>query len=219
MLRRLGLLMVGLVCLGDEVSGPGRDTLQRTPWGSFYLERATLGAHRVLPSNGDLRIQSSQGEVVVSGGLGGDFRLRCGSDQLTVRSGVGTLDVQWGSRLWSLRRQAGRLALEATEPRDRVVFERNGEDFTIKGARGFLEVRRRPGVLALRSSAGEATFTSGIEGTSASGQAPERMPYVGRGLYLTFHGVGLFVDLEAFFPMPELAAWTEGRSILDPLPR
>lgn len=219
MLRRLGLLMVGLVCLGDEVSGPGRDTLQRTPWGSFFLERATLGAHRVVPSNGDLRIQSSQGEVVVRGGLGGDFRLRCGTDELTVRSGLGALDIRWGRRSWSARLQNGRLTLEASDPRDRVVFERNGGDFAIKGSRGFLEVRNRPGELTLRSSAGEATFTSGIEGSSVRGQAPERMPYVGRGLYLSFHGVGLFVDMGAFFPMPELATWTEGRSILDPLPR
>ena len=49
-----------------------------------------------------------------------------------------------------------------------------------------------------------------------AGPALDKIPYLGHGIFIPFHGVGIFVDLLKLFPMPEVAEWTEWKAVLEP---
>ncbi len=49
-----------------------------------------------------------------------------------------------------------------------------------------------------------------------SGLPVDQIPYLGRGVYISFHGVGILIDVARLFPMPEVAEWNEWKPVLGP---
>ena len=44
--------------------------------------------------------------------------------------------------------------------------------------------------------------------------AMNQYPYIGRGLFISFHEIGIFVDMPKLFPIPEVAEWIEWKAIV-----
>lgn len=215
------LLLCGAVppLAADDVCGPGRTTLRRTWWGGIFYEPAALGPHRLTDQPNDVRLVTVEGEVAVLGSELDGFRLVRGREQLTVRATPNNVEVRWGDRVWSARVQPGRLDLRSAEPADTLEFTRNANSFTIRGARGVVTGTDNFGTLTLRSPAGTSVVRRHLGLLEVQGALLGQVPYLGSGLTLRFHGVGLFLDLRRLFPLPELDAWWEWKPLLLPVGR
>ncbi|HJW09891.1 MAG TPA: hypothetical protein VJ483_09670 [Holophagaceae bacterium] len=213
-LRALLLLTGCMGCRADDVSGPNHATLIRTAWGSIFYDPVTLGAHQLDVKPNDIRIRSARGEVKVLGSEANDFRLTFEREVLTIKGDVLNLDIRWHDKAWSLRSQYGRFTLASNAPPDTVTFERSGNTFTIKGAKGFMTATSNFGTLSIKSSAGNATVTYDLGNRTFSGVPLDQLPYLGRGVFISFHGLGILIDMAKLFPMQELGEWIEWRPIL-----
>lgn len=208
------LLATALPGFADDISGPGRTTLMSTRWGSIYYTSGTQGPQQVEPRIEGIRLRFAEGEVKVQGSDADGYRLLAGNEVMTIRLNFGDLDIRWGDRAWTVRSMNGRITLTSSDPKDTVVFDRDGNRFTLKGDRGTVSVHTNFGTLTVKSPVGDAVVADNGGTRTFSGVAMERIPYLGRGLFISFHGVGVFVDMAKFFPMPEVAEWSEWKSML-----
>ncbi len=124
------------------------------------------------------------------------------------------MDVRWQDKAWTVRTQNGRCTLVSNSPRDTVVFERTANTFTVKGAIGFVAVNSNPGTLTIKSSAGSASITDSLGNRTFSGVGLDQLPYLGRGVFISFHGVGILIDMTKLFPMPEVQGWNEWKPVI-----
>jgi len=202
----------------DEHSGPNRTTLLSFPWGSLCYE-SSPGLPVKLTSTGDgFRITSPRGPVAIESTDPDTFRLTWGDDYLTVHQDGTTLELRGQDRAWTLRSQSGRWYLISSNPPDNLVFTRSERTFTIQGAQGRVTVHGPAEHLNIHSPLGR-TWVEVRNGRATLAGAPlERIPYLGRGVYIPFHGAGVFIDLARQFPMPELDEWLGWRPILAPQP-
>jgi hypothetical protein len=210
----LSLLLLGSAwCRADGVSGPGRTTIQHFAWGSFYHEHTGVGAYDLATTRDGFRFTSDRGEVTIRvTGVNG-YRFECGKDHLNLEQNLRDLKIHGAGGSWTLVSRNGTTTLAATVPRDTVVFSRNANTFTVKGAKGQVTVTSQFEKLRIESPLGTATVTSGSGHRTVAGIDPGRIPYLGRGLFIPFHGVGIFIDMAVVFPMPEVAEWAEWRPI------
>ncbi len=199
----------------DDASGPSRSTIQKLAWGSIYYEPGKQGGCQVEPTSDGYRFTSSQGEVVIKGSEANGYRLSWGREFLTINQTNGDLEVHVQDKTWTVRSVNGRVTLTSSSPRDTIAFERSANTFTIAGGKGKVAVSTEFGNLLLKSSQGTTTVTSDSGKRTFAGPALEQIPYLGRGLFIPFHGVGVFVDITKRFPMPELTEWVEWKAILD----
>ena len=214
MLFAICLLIGGSECWADDVSGPHHTTIKRTSWGSIFYDPVALGTHKYDFNLEDIRIKSSRGEVRVVGSENSGYRLICGDDVLTVKSNFSDVDIRWKDKSWSLKLKNSRFILAMNAPKDTVVFDRNANSFTIKGDKGFVTVNAAPGEVSIKSSVGQATLTNYLGSRSFSGVALDQIPYFGRGVYISFHGVGVLIDMIKIFPVSEVAEWIEWKPMV-----
>ena len=200
----------------DDASGPNHWTIVTTSWGTLFYDPVATGPHLFESGLETYRIKSSRGEVRISGSDVNGYRLTSGRDVLTISPNTSGWTFQWQQKAWTLRSQNGTYSLTTTDPKDSVTFERNSNTFTIKGSRGFLTVHSNPNLLTLTSSAGIATIATNLGSRSFAGVDIHQLPYFGRGVYISFHGVGVLIDLFKLFPTWEVAGLLEWRPILGP---
>ena len=204
---------------GDALSGPSRTTIQNLSWGTIYFDASRLGACEMKPTLDGFQLTSNQGRVVIKGSEADGFRLSCGPDSLTLLplNGGGGIEIQGKDRSWSLRSMNGDLTLISSKPKDTLVFKRSGNSFSIKGSKGLVTVTSESGnLLSIRSPLGVTTVTNYLGERSFTGPALDQIPYLGRGLFIPFHGAGLFIDVTRVFPMPEFSEWVDWKPILQP---
>lgn len=200
----------------DDLSGPNHTTIKRTAWGSIFYDPLSLGNHQYNYKLDDIQIKSNSGEVRIIGSENSGYRLRCGPDEMTITSNFSGFEIRWREKVWSLEILNGRYTLKSNSPKDVIVYERNGNDFTVKGSNGFVAVNSIPGALSIKSSLGNASVSSYMGSRSFSGVALDQLPYFGRGIYISFHGVGLLIDMLKLFPRPEMAEWIEWKPLIGP---
>jgi hypothetical protein len=173
-----------------------------------------MGTHKYEYKLDDILIKSRFGEVRIIGSENSGYRLRAGFDELTIASTFSGFQIRWNKKSWSLEVLNARYTLSSNSPTDVIVFERDGNNFTIKGTNGFVSVNTQPGVLSIISSAGNGTITNYMGSRSFSGIAIDQIPYLGRGIYISFHGVGLLIDMLKLFPRPEMSEWIEWKPLV-----
>lgn len=212
------LLSSSLWGRGDLSSGPSRNTILTTSWGTIYYEPASLGPYQLVSTNGDFTLTSRQGKVAITGGEADGFKLTCGADTLTILglNGGGGIEVREKPQKWTLRLSNGTLTLDSTSPKDKVVFNRNANTFTIQGGKGMVTVDSEPNELTIHSPLGESHIKSDYGTRSMSGPELDAIPYLGRGIFIPFHGAGVFLDISKLFPMPEVAEWLDWKPVLQP---
>ncbi len=203
-------------CLGDDVSGPNRSTIQSFSWGSLYYEPGLLGPYQFETTNGGFRLNSKQGEVSIQGTEVNGYQLTWGKDILTISQNGVDLDIRGKDKAWTLRSLNGSYTLVSSSPKDTLVFERNANTFSIKGAKGLVTATLDFQTLRIKSPLGTATLINDIGKRTLSGIGLDQIPYLGRGLFIPFHGVGIFIDIARLFPMQEVAEWVEWKPILGP---
>lgn len=213
-IRMAGLVLcVGFGCLADDVSGPNRTTLQSTAWGSFFYEPSKLGSSQVETGAGNFRLISNQGKVEVEGSQAMGFKVSCGRDQMTINDfNFGNLEIRSKDLSFTLTNENGKLTISYA--RDTLVLYRNANFFSIKGGRGTVSVNSQPDEVTVQSPAGLTKITTTYDRRGISGPGFDRVPYLGRGIYLSFHGLGIFIDVARLFPMPEVMDWVEWKPIL-----
>ncbi len=210
------LLLSQLPAQADDLSGPNHSTILRTAWGSIFYDPIFMGNHKYEYKLDDILIKSRFGEVRIIGSENSGYRLRSGSDELSVASTFSGFQIRWNKKSWSLEVLNARYTLSTNSPKDVIVFERDGNNFTIKGTNGFVKVNTQPGVLSILSSAGNGSITNYLGSRSFDGVAIDQIPYLGRGIYISFHGVGLFIDMLRLFPRPEMSEWIEWKPLIGP---
>jgi len=201
-------------CLGDAVSGPDRSTIQGFPWGSIYYEPGSAGAYQLDPTSEGFRFHSNQGDVTISRTNVNGYRLGCGQDALTITQNMADLEIRGPDRSWTVRSRNGQCTLACSSPRDTVVFDRNANTFNIKGGKGLVTGTTQFEKLQIKSPLGTSTVTTAFGQRTFSGVPLDQIPYLGRGLFIPFHGVGVFVDMARLFPIPEVAEWVEWKAIV-----
>jgi len=152
--------------------------------------------------------------VIIQGTEVNGYRLTWGREFLTISQSGMDLDIRGQDKNWILRSQSGRYTLISSSPKDTLVFDRNANTFNIKGVKGLVTVTTEFQTLRIKSPLGTTTIISDIGKRTLSGIALGQIPYLGRGLYIPFHGVGIFIDMARVFPMPEVAEWIEWKPIL-----
>jgi len=200
--------------LADNVSGPGCSTIQRFPWGSIYYEHNGNGPYQLDPIWDGFRFKSNQGQVTIEVVHVNGYRLSCGQEVLTLGQNLLNLDIQKQEQRWTLHAMNGNFTLESSFPRDTLVFTRNANTFTVKGGQGTVTGTTQFEKLNINSPLGTSTITTNMGHRTVSGVALDQIPYLGRGLYIPFHGVGIFIDMMKMFPMPEIAEWIEWKPIV-----
>jgi hypothetical protein len=206
---------IALGAHGDPSSGPSRTTIQRASWGTLYYEPAKGGACQLEPTSDGFRFTSSEGEVGIQGSEANGYRLTWGRESLTITAanGGGGLDLHLQDRQWSLRTMNGDLTVTASSPKALLLFTRINNGFAIKGSQGTVRATTEWGNLKIESPLGLTTVTLQNGKRVFAGPALDQIPYLGRGLFIAFHGVGVFLDLTRFFPMPEVAEWLDWKPI------
>lgn len=192
--------------------------MESLSWGTIYYEPSRLGSCKLSQTPGEFKLKSPAGEVVIQGSEAMGFRLSCGPDILELRpvNGGGGLDIRGQGRSWSLRISNGTVTLSSTTPKDTVVFRRNANTVLIEGARGSVTIVSEGGDLRIKSPLGVTEITGRPGAREFRGPALDRIPYLGRGVFIPFHGAGVFLDLAKAFPLPELAEWVDWRDVLNP---
>jgi hypothetical protein len=203
-----------LPCVADDLSGPNHSTLRRTSWGTFFYDPVAMGPHQFESTVEEFRIKSRTGEVRLVGSDINGYRLTCGADLLTVRMTNGDLEIRWQEKVWTWRSQNSAYTLTSTVPKDSIQFERNANAINIKGSQGSASIYWNPGTLTIKSSAGTVTVTNYLGNRAFSGIGLDQVPYLGRGVFISFHGLGLLIDVQKLFAMPEVAEWNEWKPIL-----
>jgi len=203
-------------CLGDDISGPNRWTFQRLPWGTLYYEPGSIGPFQFETTTDGFRLRSNQGEVTIQGTEANGYRLTWGKELLTISHNGGDLDLRIKDRTLTLRSQNGRCTLASSSPKDTLVFERSANTFSIKGAKGQMTATAEFQKLSITSPPGTTTIISEVGKRTLSGIGLDQIPYLGRGFYIPFHGVGIFIDMAKVFPMQEVGEWIEWKPILKP---
>ena len=203
-------------CLADDISGPNRWTFQRLSWGTLYYEPGSIGPFQFETTTDGFRLKSNQGEVTIKTTEVNGYRLTWGKEILTISQSGGDLDIQGQGRSLSLRSQNGRCTLTSSSPKDTLVFERNANTFTIKGAKGQMTATTEFQKLHITSPMGTTTIVSEVGKRTLTGVGLGQIPYLGRGFYIPFHGVGIFIDMAKVFPMQEVGEWIEWKPILGP---
>lgn len=200
----------------EDASGPGRTTLQTWSWGTVYYEPASLGACTVTRTPDGLRFVSGQGQVTISGSDAMGLTLAWGDQKLTVKSlsAAGGVAVRSGAEAWTLAIRNGDLTLTSSAPADTVSFSRGVNTFTIQGGLGTVKGTSKLGDVTIVSPLGTTAIVNRMGSLTFSGPPLAQVPYLGRGLFLPFHGVGVFLDLGRFFPLPEVAQWVRWRPVL-----
>lgn len=203
---------------GDTLSGPSRSTIQDLSWGTIYFEPGKLGACELKPTLDGFQLTSNLGQVVIKGSEANGFSLSCGSESLTLNpvNGGGGIEIHGQGKRWSLRTVNGTVTLASSAPRDTLVFKRNANTFSIEGSKGTVTVTSEAGDLRIQSPLGVTTITNRYGTRTFSGPVFDKIPYLGRGLFIPFHGVGLFIDVARVFPMNEVAEWTDWKPLLQP---
>lgn len=208
------LMLTSFGSYGDDVSGQGRATIQLFPWGSLYYDQNGADSFQFEPTSSGFRFRSGAGEVVIqTTGVNG-FRFSCGTDLMTLAQDMLNIDVQGQGRTWTLTCSNGNCTLVTSNPPDRVTYTRNANAFNIKGSQGEVSGKTNFGNATITSPLGTSTVTTNLGQRTASGVAIQRIPYLGRGFYIPFHGVGVFIDLGKVFPMPEVADYVEWKPIV-----
>ena len=204
--------------VADERSGPNRTTLLSFPWGSLCYE-SSPGLPVQLTSIGNgFRITTPQGPVAIETTDPDTFRFTWGDDYLTVHQDGTTLELRGRDQAWTLRSQTGRWFLTSSNPPDHLVFSRTRQTFTIQGAQGRVTVHGPAEQLHIASPPGR-TWAVVRNGQAALAGVPlAQVPYLGRGVYIPFHGAGVYINVAQQFPMPELDEWLGWQPILEPRP-
>lgn len=203
-------------CRGDDTSGPNRSTIWKCSWGTIYFEPGTTSNMNLETTNDGFKFKSDQGEVSIKGSEVNGYRLTGGNEVLIINANDGDLEIKGQDKSWTLRSQNQRWTLKSSHPRDTVIFERGDGSFTVKGEKGFVTVSRDAGTLHVKSPRGTAKVTSEYGNRIISGFPISQVPYLGRGLYIPFHGAGIFIDVARKFPMQEVAEWVDWKPILEP---
>lgn len=205
-------LLVGGAVTADDRSGPGRATLQSYAWGTVSFDKVLSTTAQWETVNGGLRFTSSQGTVSVEGSALSGWTLRCGKDTLTIQDRNGDLDIRHGGSHWSLNLRNGTLRLQV--PGDTLTFSRNTQGFQVEGRQGRIRGESSYGNLTLSGPPGTTWFThlNGVQ--TVKGANPHQFPYLGRGFFIPFHGLTVFVDITRYFPLPEIVEWLEWKSVL-----
>jgi hypothetical protein len=200
-------LVAALPLVADADAGPGRTALQSYGWGALYYE----AQGRWERTQAGFLVVTGADQVSITGSEFGGLRLRWEREELRIDplNGSRGVEVRIGSRVWNLRLWWGRLTLTLTDPEDTIDYERNGNRFTITGSLGTVTSESEPSRVTVRSPLGTTTLTLKGGTWRAEGPPLERIPYLGRGLFIPFHGAGVFLDLTRYFPMPELVLWQE----------
>ncbi|HEU4952714.1 MAG TPA: hypothetical protein VFT46_12245 [Holophagaceae bacterium] len=200
----------------DRLSGPSRTTVQELSWGTIYFEPSRLGDCELTRIPGGFKLASPEGEVLIQGSEASGFRLSCGQDVLELRpvNGGGGVEVRGQGRAWSLRISNGTVTLVSSSPRDTVVFRRSANPILIEGSRGKVSIVSEGGDLRISSPLGVTEVGDSPGGRTFHGPALDRIPYLGRGIFIPFHGAGVFLDLRRAFPLPETAEWADWRDLL-----
>ena len=208
------LLFWNSFCLADEFSGPNHQTIRNCPWGTIFYEPISMGPHKYESKLDDIRIQLDTGEVRILGNGVNGYNLSCGKDLLTIKSTFSGFEIQWQKNKWTVSSQNGRYTLVSTSPQDIIQFERNANSFTIKGNKGFVTMTAYMGELTIKSSMGNAFIKNYMGSRTISGMPLGQVPYFGRGIYISFHGVGILIDTVKLFPMSEAFEWIEFKPLI-----
>lgn len=204
--------------LCDSTSGPHRSTIKPLPWGSLYFEPSQLGACQLEPNLDGFKFTSNQGEVLIKGIDVNGFRITWGKEVININLINGDLVISGQDKTWTLRSVNERVTLTSTSPKETVVFNRSANTFTITGVKGTVTLTAdlAIGGFRIQSPLGITTSTNQYGKRTFTGPALDQIPYLGRGLFIPFHGIGIFVDITARFPMPEVSEWLEWKAILEP---
>ncbi len=207
-------LLCAARCMADDISGPNRSTIRKAPWGSFFYDPVATGPHQLEVAVEEVRLKSRAGEVKITGSDINGYRFSSGGDVLTVNSSNSDLEIRWKEKVWTWRTTSTGCTLESNAPKDRIQFERSANTFSIKGALGYVTVTSNPGTLSIKSSAGNATITNYLGSRTYSGVNLDQIPYLGRGVFISFHGVGILLDVTTRFPMAEVSEWNEWKPVI-----
>jgi hypothetical protein len=209
------LLLLGhSFCLADDFSGPNHTTIKRGPWGCIFYDPMAWGPHDYEYKLDDIRIKSNSREVRLIGSEISGYKLRSGKDELTINSTNFGFEIRWHEKTWTIRNYNSQYTLISNSPKDRIVFERNANSFSIKGMNGFSSVNSNPWLLSIKSSAGDASIKKYLSDRSFSGIPIDQLPYFGRGVYISFHGVGILIDMLKLFPRSEVSEWIEWKPLI-----
>jgi hypothetical protein len=198
----------------DDISGPNLATLRKTWWGSVFYDPMALGPHSIETRLEEFRIKTPKGELRFGGSDLNGYTATFAGDSLTIRSIQNDVDIRWQGRTWSLRQTIGGLVLTCPDPKDTVSFQRSNGEYRIKGAQGEVLVTWNLGDLTVKSPLGTSAVITQNGTRTFSGVPLDRIPYLGRGVYLSFHGLGILLDVGRAFPIPETSAWNEWRPLL-----
>jgi len=207
------MLLVPAPCRADGVSGPGRTTLVKLSWGSLYYDHDASSPYKVEPTSEGFRFRSGKGEVTIRTTGINSYRFTWEKEVLTVDQDYQDVTIRSGDRRWTVRCGAGTIVLAASVPPETRVYSRNANAFSIKGPQGEITGTTQFEKLTLNSPLGTTVVTTYLGQRGVTGVPVDRIPYLGRGLYIPFHGVGVFIDMARLFPLPEVAEWIEWKPI------
>lgn len=208
------LLTLATAAAADDISGPNLATLRKTGWGSVFYDPMALGPHSIETRLEEFRIKTAKGELRFGGSDLNGYWATFPGDSLTIHTHQNDVEIRWQGRTWSLRQTLGGLILTCPDPKDTVSYQRSGSEYRIKGAQGEVVVTWNLGDLTVKSPVGTSAITTQNGTRTFSGVPLDRVPYLGRGVYLSFHGLGILLDVARAFPIPEASAWNEWRPVL-----
>ncbi len=186
--------------VGDQASGPNRQTLLSQPWGSvffdlnqvtksgFFQVQQTLSGHEIRHgaskrASVSTAISKRSGKLVISGG----------GETISVSRNRGIWTFE-SAKTISIQRKLS--ATEVTMGDDSFTISRNPSQIKISGKKGTLLVTRSLSKRVFASEAGKTTVENRADnGFTISGAPLSAHPYVGRGLYVSLGVVGLFIDV------------------------
>jgi len=203
--------------LCDTLSGPHKSTIQKCSWGTFYYEPTAQSPCKLETTSSGFRYTSGQGVVTLEGTEVMGYRLVFAKEFMTIKQVNGKLTIsRQDGATWTLRSENEKVILTSPMPKDTLVFARNSNVFTITGSKGTVTVATNYNDLSIKSPLGITKHSFEIDVHSFSGPAMDQIPYLGRGIYIPFHGVGIFVNIDWHFPMPEVMGWLEWKPVLEP---
>lgn len=191
-----------------------KSIIQSASWGLLYYDPSTEGACQLESKVNGFKLTSNKGEVLIEGNEIQGYKLSCGKETIAIKPSNGDLEIKTPDQLYFIHSASGRLTIESSVPKDIIVFNRNANKFTIKGSQGKISVYKNFGTLSIQSPLGTTIVNDELGKRTFSGPALGKIPYLGCGLFLSFHGVFVFVDVMQKFPMPEIAEWVKYKSIL-----
>ena len=195
----------------DEISGPGRQTLNSESWGSIYYVPIELKdyEYRRGSETGKRSMTSHFGKVDISDNGLGQYELTYPKGKVVVEGSPNLTKVSFFGQNYQFSRAANVFTVKT--PSEEIVYKFESHAITVSGKKGVLKVVEKEGVYTAAGPSGHYSYTpTDNGGFTVKGGPLGNFPYFYRGVLLHSAGVGVFIDfkkLDGENPMFKLIDW------------